>query len=162
MVFDIYCDGSTRGNGQENSVGAWAYVVLGPNGKICQNCQAEKNTTNQRMELTAAIEALEYLVHNEICVPFDKIIVYTDSAYLHNCYAQNWYKNWQRNGWVNAKKQPVANRDLWERLIDFFEMPEVEFTKVKGHADNRWNCYVDDLAQCTSQKLKEELKWQEQ
>ena len=161
MLFEVYSDGSTRGNGYENSVGAWAYVVLGNEGKIHQDCQAVKNTTNQRMELTAAAEALEYLFYNEVCVPFDKVIIYTDSAYLHNCYKQKWYANWQNNGWKNAKKQPVANQDLWERLVKFFDMPEVEFMKVKGHAGCRdeyekWNDHVDKMAQTASQKLKEE------
>ena len=157
MIFEIYCDGSTRGNGQENSVGAWAYVILTGNTKFYQNCQAEANTTNQRMELTAAAEALDYLFHNEICVPFDKVVVYTDSAYLHNCYTQKWYINWQNNGWKNAKKQPVANRDLWERLVKYFDLWDVDFVKVKGHAGNQWNEIVDTLAQNASQKLKEEL-----
>ena len=157
MTFEIYCDGSTRGNGQENSVGAWAYVILMGDTKFYQNCQAEANTTNQRMELTAAAEALEYLFHNEICVPFDKVVVYTDSAYLHNCYTQKWYINWQNNGWKNAKKQPVANRDLWERLVKYFDLWEVDFVKVKGHAGNQWNEVVDTLAQNASQKLKEEI-----
>lgn len=157
MLFEIYCDGSTRGNGKENAVGAWAFLVLGAGAKIYQNCQAEANTTNQRMELTAAIQALDYLFYNEICVPFDSIKVYTDSAYLHNCYTQKWYVNWQNNGWRNSKKEPVANRDLWEKLIYYFEMPEVDFVKVKGHAGDQWNEIVDGLAQNASQKLKEEM-----
>ena len=156
MIFEIYCDGSTRGNGKENAVGAWAYVVLSADCKKFENCQAVANTTNQRMELTAAAEALDYLFYNEICVPFDSVKVYTDSAYLHNCYTQKWYVNWQNNGWRNSKKETVANRDLWERLIKYFDMPEVEFVKVKGHANNELNNYVDGLAQCASQKLKEE------
>jgi ribonuclease HI len=157
MVFEIYTDGSTRGNGQDGAVGAWAYVVLVDGEKTVQDCKAEINTTNQRMELTAAAEALEYLFYNEICVPFDSIKIYTDSAYLHNCVKQKWYVNWQNNGWKNSKKEPVANRDLWERLIQYFEMPEVEFVKVKGHAADKWNNHVDELAQSASQRLREEL-----
>lgn len=158
MKFVIYCDGSARNNGYENAVGAWAFVALNDKEEILvEKCEAVKGATNQQMELMAAAEALECLFYNEICVPFDKVEVVTDSAYLHNCVKQKWYVNWERNGWENAKKEPVANRELWERLIKFFEMPEVEFTKVKGHADNRWNCYVDDLAQSASQKLKGEL-----
>ena len=153
MLFEIYSDGSTRNNGRADAVGAWAYVVLSAGAKIYQNCQAEIGTTNQRMELTAAAEALEYLFYNEICVPFDKVIVYTDSAYLHNCYTQKWYESWQNNGWRNSKKEKVANRDLWERLVKYFEMPEVEFVKVKGHADNEWNNYVDELAQGASANI---------
>ena len=158
MNFIIYCDGSARSNGYANAVGAWAYVVLDDNGKkIAENCLAVKGATNQQMELTAAVEALEYLFYNEICMPFDKVEVYTDSAYLHNCYTQKWYRNWEVNGWKNTKKQPVANKELWERLVKFFDAPEVEFFKVKGHADNKWNCYVDDMAQNASLAAKEDL-----
>ena len=158
MKFEVYCDGSTRGNGKEGAIGAWAYIVLGADSSKIENCQAVVNTTNQRMELTAAAEALEFLFYNEICVPFDKVIIYTDSAYLHNCVMQKWYINWQNNGWRNSKKEPVANRDLWERLIPYFEMPEVEFVKVKGHANNELNNYVDGLAQRASQQLREKLE----
>ena len=158
MKFIIYCDGSARNNGSEKAVGAWAYVVLNDKEEIlARKCQAVKGATNQQMELTAAAEALEYLFYNHIAVPFDRVIVYTDSAYLHNCYIQKWYINWQNNGWENAKKQPVANKDLWERLINFFESPEVEFVKVKGHADNKWNNTVDEMAQSASKELRERL-----
>lgn len=150
MKFEIYSDGSTRNNGRADAVGAWAYVVLNEGKKICEDCRVEVGTTNQRMELIAAAEALEYLFHNHLAVPFDQIVVYTDSAYLHNCYTQKWYRNWQMNGWRNAKKEKVANQDLWERLVNFFEAPEVEFVKVKGHANNEWNNYVDALAQGAS------------
>ena len=121
--------------------------------KVHEDCRVEVGTTNQRMELIAAAEALDYLFYNEICVPFDSIKIYTDSAYLHNCYAQKWYVNWQNNGWKTTKKQPVVNQDLWERLVRYFEMPEVEFLKVKGHADNKWNNYVDKLAVDASKEL---------
>lgn len=153
MKFEIYSDGSTRNNGRADAVGAWAYVVLNEGKIVHQDCRAEIGTTNQRMELIAAAEALDYLFYNEICVPFDSIKIYTDSAYLHNCYTQKWYANWQMNGWRNAKKEKVANQDLWERLVRYFEMPEVEFVKVKGHADNEWNNYVDALAQGASANI---------
>lgn len=153
MTFEIYSDGSTRNNGRADAVGAWAYVVLNDEKKIYEDCRVEVGTTNQRMELIAAAEALEYLFHNHLAIPFDRIIVYTDSAYLHNCYTQKWYRNWQMNGWRNAKKEPVANQDLWERLVRFFEAPEVEFVKVKGHANNEWNNYVDGLAQGASANI---------
>ena len=154
MIFEVYSDGSTRNNGRADAVGSWAYVVLNEGKKICEDCRVEVGTTNQRMELTAAAEALEYLFHNHLAVPFDRVVVYTDSAYLHNCYTQKWYVNWQNNGWRNAKKEKVANQDLWERLVHFFEAPEVEFVKVKGHADNKWNNYVDELAQGASGKVQ--------
>lgn len=155
MTFTIYSDGSARNNGRVDAVGSWAYVILNNDEIVHQDCRIEISTTNQRMELMAAAEALEYLFYNKICKPFDSIKIYTDSAYLHNCYTQKWYANWQSNGWCNAKKHPVANQDLWERLVKYFEMPEVEFIKVKGHAGCRdthekWNNYVDGLAQSAS------------
>lgn len=158
MKFEIYTDGSTRNNGRANAVGAWGYTVISEGKIIHENCRVEKGATNQQMELKAAAEALEYLFLNEICVPFDQVIIYTDSAYLHNCYTQKWYRTWENNGWVNSKKEPVANRELWERLIRFFEAPEVEFVKVKGHANNStvhevWNDHVDRMVQSATLAL---------
>lgn len=159
MRYNIYCDGSTKGNGKENSVGAWAYVVINtePNSVSFSDTQAVKDTTNQRMELNAAIEALTK-ISTIANFPQDSVTVYTDSAYLYNCYHQKWYKNWQENGWKNSKKQPVANQDLWEMLIPYFETFGIDFIKVKGHAGNRdqhetWNNYVDQLAQKAAEKL---------
>jgi ribonuclease HI len=157
MKFTIYCDGSTRNNGYENAVGAWAYVVLNDKEEIIhKDCMSVKGATNQQMELIAAAEAIEYLFNNELVVPFDTVNVYTDSAYLHNCYTQKWYKSWQMNGWKNSKKQPVANKELWERLIQWFEMPEINFIKTRGHAGVKWNEYVDTMAQSASLAAKEE------
>ena len=157
MKFTIYCDGSTRNNGRADAVGAWAYVILDGNGeKITERCEAVRGTTNQQMELIAAAEALENIFQSEIAVPFDSVVVYTDSAYLHNCYTQKWYVNWERNGWKNSKKEKVANKELWERLIKWFECPEVTFEKTKGHAGVEWNEYVDTLAQNASLAAKEE------
>lgn len=158
MKFIVYCDGSARSNGYANAVGAWAYVVLNDKEEILvEKCTAVKGATNQQMELMAAAEALEYLIYNELIVPFDRVEVVTDSAYLHNCVKQKWYVNWEKNGWKNAKKQPVANRELWERLIKFFEMPEVEFVKTRGHAGVPWNEHVDAMAQKASLAAKENL-----
>ena len=157
LKFTIYCDGSTRNNGYENAVGAWAYVVLNDKEEIIhKDCMSVKGATNQQMELIAAAEAIEYLFNNELVVPFDTVNVYTDSAYLHNCYTQKWYKSWQMNGWKNSKKQPVANKELWERLIQWFEMPEINFIKTRGHAGVKWNEYVDTMAQSASVAAKEE------
>ena len=155
----IYCDGSTRANGQPYAVGAWAYAVL--NGEygtmIVADVQTEVGTTNQRMELAAALNALKTTV--PMCEVFDEIEIFTDSAYLHNCVKQKWYSNWMMNGWKNSKKQPVANQDLWEQLVPYFEMPNIKFSKVKGHAGGHnnheiWNDYVDNLAQTASAKAR--------
>jgi ribonuclease HI len=157
MIYQVYCDGSTRGNGKDGAVGAWAYAIINSqsNTMSAADRAAVEGTTNQRMELTAAIEGIKHAL--PLLDKGDVINVYTDSAYLHNCYTQGWYKNWQKNGWKNSKKEPVANKDLWEKLIPYFEKFEVNFHKVKGHADNVWNNYVDDLAQTASSQLKEKI-----
>lgn len=161
MKYSIYTDGSTRANGSENAVGGWAYVIVnaGYDVMVAGDHGAEKGTTNQRMELQAAINGLKE-IESMLVFPEDSVVVYTDSAYLHNCYQQKWYVNWQKNGWKNAKKQPVANQDLWEQLVPYFERWEIDFAKVKGHANNStihevWNNYVDTLAQNASSKLRE-------
>lgn len=97
-------------------------------------------TTNQRMELLAAIEALGSL--KRPC----KVKLYSDSAYLVNAFNQGWIENWQRNGWLNAKKEPVSNADLWRRLIALSETHDIEWIKVKGHSDNKFNNRCDALA----------------
>ena len=156
MTFEIYCDGSTKGNGTNHSVGAWAYLVHEGGNVFKKDFGAEENTTNQRMELTAAAEALDYAVNN-VMGPHDRIVVYTDSAYLHNCYKQKWYINWQNNGWKNTKKQPVANQDLWERLVPYFDQFGINFVKVKGHAGVEYNEIVDTMAQTAAARLQEEI-----
>lgn len=98
-------------------------------------------TTNQRMELQAAVEALRAL--GETPRP---VVLFSDSAYLVNCFRDRWYERWERNGWVNAKKQPVQNRDLWEALLELNREHQVTFKKVKAHADDEHNNRVDALA----------------
>ena len=120
----IYTDGATSNNGYNGAVGGWAYVIVTEdeqhpirveNGRI-------ENATNNICELTAIINA---------CNAATKIgghyTIYSDSAYCINCYKQKWYRKWQQNGWLNSKKEPVANRELWEQLIPFFENSLYEF-----------------------------------
>lgn len=159
MKFIIYCDGSARNNGMANAIGAWAYVILKEDESIIREAHGVRNgATNQQMELTAALEALNHLYRNNIAMPFDTVEIYTDSAYLHNCYMQKWYEKWQSNGWCSASKKPVANKELWEQLIPYFEKAEVWFMKTAGHAGVKWNEYVDGLAQTASLKAKEPIK----
>lgn len=150
MRYEIWTDGSTKGNGKQGSVGAFAYIIK-RGSELVEKCAsgAIQNTTNQRMELDAAIHALQSL--DEWLLNEDKtlcdVYIFSDSAYLVNCCNQNWYRAWENNGWVNSKKQPVANQDLWEMLIPYFKLSNYHFVKVKGHADNQLNNLVDELAQ---------------
>jgi ribonuclease HI len=132
----IYTDGACSGN---PGPGGWGIVMMyGEQSK--QFSGAERHTTNNRMELIAAIEALKKL--KEPC----KVKLYSDSAYLVNCFEQGWYKNWQKNGWVNSKKQPVENKEMWQKLLRLMDIHEVQYIKVKGHSDNPYNNQCDQLA----------------
>lgn len=155
MELYIYTDGSCRGNGSENAVGAWGFVALDE--YMCvekEYAEVEHNTTNQRMEIRAVIAGCEWGKRNVWKSEDDEIHIYTDSAYIHNCHDQKWYINWQKNGWKNSKKEPVANKDLWEQLIPYFEDSQIYFHKVKGHNDDKWNCYIDKKVQQLSMEAK--------
>lgn len=133
---EIYTDGSCLGN---PGPGGWAYVlVYGAHQKEMSG--HEINTTNQRMELLAAVKALEAL--KRPC----HVTLYSDSAYLINAFQQNWVARWQREGWQTKSKTDVANRDLWEQLIALCQVHRVIWSKVKGHADNELNNRCDALA----------------
>lgn len=133
----IYTDGACSGN---PGPGGWGAVLLYKD-QVKEIYGGEENTTNQRMELKAAIEALR-----AIKVTGWRIRLYSDSAYLVNAFQQNWLSNWQKNGWKNSKKEPVANQDLWQQLLLLKEKNEIQIFKVKGHAGDRWNERCDELA----------------
>ena len=78
--------------------------------------------------------------------PVDVALIYSDSAYCINCYKDKWWVKWEQNGWINSKKQPVQNKELWKRLIPFFKDARFIFKKVAAHQNNYWNNYVDELA----------------
>lgn len=133
----IYTDGACSGN---PGPGGWGAVLLYKE-NIKEVYGGEKDTTNQRMELKAAIEALK-----AIKVKNWDIKLYSDSAYLVNAFQKNWITNWQKNGWKNSKKEPVANQDLWQELVRLTQENKVEIIKVKGHAGVKWNERCDELA----------------
>ncbi len=133
---NIYTDGACSGN---PGPGGWAALLeYGPHERVLTG--AEPSTTNNRMELTAALEALRSL--KEPC----RVTIHTDSAYLQRAFTEGWLKRWQKNGWKTASRQPVENRDLWEALLAETAKHQVDFVKVKGHADDERNNRVDRLA----------------
>lgn len=152
-MIKIYTDGSCRGNGSNNSRGAWGYAVIDEQDELKHSdVGGRADTTNNQMELEAIVRALSYIANSGV-VGVEYIEIYTDSAYIHNCVIQGWYKNWQKNGWINSKKEPVKNKEYWEFLIPYFENPQYSFFKVKGHADNCWNNLVDKMVQTYSLKI---------
>ncbi|PLT47780.1 ribonuclease HI [Paenibacillus sp. FSL W8-1187] len=132
----VYTDGACSGN---PGPGGWA-AVLFYGDKRKEISGAEPHTTNNRMEIQAVIEALALLK-----VPC-RVTVHSDSAYVVNCFQNNWIRGWLRNGWKNSKGQPVENKELWQRLWELMGIHEVAYVKVKGHSDNEWNNRCDELA----------------
>lgn len=139
----IYTDGACSGN---PGPGGWA-CVLQYGGKQKELAGAAADTTNQRMELQAALEALKAL--NQPC----RVTLYSDSAYLINAFERHWLDNWQRNGWLNSKKQPVENQDLWQALLAAQAPHQMTWRKVKGHAGNPLNELCDQLARAALKQL---------
>ncbi|TDT17273.1 RNase HI [Ilumatobacter fluminis] len=134
----VYTDGACSGN---PGPGGWGWAVA-PDGEP-HGSGGDDRTTNQRMELQAVLEALRALgVGSEA----GHVEVVSDSTYVVNCFRDGWWKNWRRNGWKNSKKQPVANADIWEPLVDLVESGDVTFRWVKGHSGDPMNDRVDALA----------------
>ncbi|MEM7276234.1 MAG: RNase H family protein [Actinomycetota bacterium] len=138
----IYTDGACSGN---PGPGGWAWATT--DGRQGQG--GADTTTNQRMELQAVLEAL--------LVVRGPAVVHSDSTYVVNCFNDRWYEGWKQRGWKNAQRKPVANRDLWEPLIDLYlpRRDELEFRWVKGHAGDPMNELVDALAVEESTMRKE-------
>lgn len=132
----IYTDGACSGN---PGPGGWAALLLhGAHERVLTG--GARLTTNNRMELQAAIEGLRAL--KQPC----RVEIHTDSAYLQRAFTEGWIKNWQRNGWRTSSKKPVENQDQWEELIELVQKHDVKWVKVRGHADNELNNRVDRLA----------------
>lgn len=152
ISIEIYTDGSLKKQAQHTTFGGWAYIAVQDSKKIYFDSGSEYGTTNQRMELTAIVKALQYA--QSIRKNCEKVIIYSDSAYAINCYTQEWYLNWQANGWVTSEKKEVANKDLWFQIIPFFDNFWYSFKKVPAHQDNFWNNKCDEMAQAEAEKLK--------
>lgn len=138
----IYTDGACSYN---PGPGGWGAVLL-YNGHRKEMSGFMPDTTNNKMELLAAVEALKALKYP--C----KVELYSDSAYLINAWKQNWLDNWQKNGWRNSKKQPVENQNLWKELLQLANTHDINWIKVKGHSDNVENNRCDELARQAIEK----------
>ena len=140
----IYTDGACSGN---PGPGGWgAILCYGPHQKEISG--GEKNTTNNRMELTAVIKALELL--KEPCT----VELYSDSKYVIDALEKGWARGWRARGWVKSDKKPALNPDLWGRLLELCEYHTVRTHWVKGHAENPYNNRCDEMAVSEWQKLK--------
>lgn len=132
----VYTDGACSGN---PGPGGWGAIIIDENEEK-EFSGFEPNTTNNRMELTAVIQGLSKLKEQT------SVTVYTDSQYIVNAINLHWLDNWQIKGWMNASKKPVANRDLWEMIIDLNKKYKPTYVWVKGHSSNEYNNRCDALA----------------
>ena len=140
----IYTDGACSGN---PGPGGWGAILMyGPHKREISGGEAA--TTNNRMELTAVISALELL--KEPC----QVELWSDSKYVIDALEKGWAKGWRARGWVKSDKKPALNPDLWERLLDLCDTHTVRTHWVKGHAENPYNNRCDELAVAESQKYK--------
>jgi len=139
-MIEIYTDGACAGN---PGPGGWAWAVA-PEGTPA-GFGGERQSTNQRMEIRAALEAMRAFAGQSLTIV-------SDSTYVVNCINKRWYANWQRNGWKNSAKQAVANQDLWKPMVELYlaSDPRPTFRWVKGHSGNRMNDLVDQLAVAAS------------
>ena len=140
---ELYTDGACSGN---PGPGGYA-AILNYKGTEKIVSGGEEQTTNNRMELTAVIRGLEAL--KEKCM----VDIYTDSAYVCNAINNKWLEDWQLNGWKNAQKKAVQNKELWLKLLELITYHKITFYKVKGHADNEKNNRCDKIARDEIAKL---------
>lgn len=140
---NIYTDGACKGN---PGAGGWA-AILECEGKEKELCGGEKNTTNNRMELTAAIEGLKALKTE--CI----VDLYSDSQYLVNAINKGWLESWKKKGWRKADRSVVLNDDLWKELDTLLSKHEVTFIWVRGHDGHEYNERCDVLASTKAESL---------
>lgn len=140
----IYTDGACSGN---PGPGGWGAILVF-NGHEKELSGGEKNTTNNRMELSGAIYALKAL--REPC----EVELTSDSKYLTDAILKGWVYSWKKNGWKKSDKKPALNVDLWEELLELLEIHDVKFIWVKGHAGHEYNERCDRLAVSYYEKLK--------
>ncbi len=139
----IYTDGACSGNPGDG--GYCAILIYNGVEKIVSG--AEKETTNNRMEILAVIRGLETL--KESC----GVDLYSDSQYVVDAFQKGWIDEWQVNGWKTSSKSTVKNVDLWQRLLELTKVHSVNFIKVKGHSDNEYNNRCDKIARDEYKKL---------
>lgn len=139
-ILRIYTDGGCSGNQESVNFGGWGAILeMGEHQKELWG--GEINTTNNRMELTAVIEAFNALKRDGLCIH-----VFSDSSYVTNCFREKWYEAWERNRWKNAARKSVENQDLWKELLALVSRHDVKFFRVKGHVNlNSKNAKPDSL-----------------
>lgn len=158
-MYHIYTDGSCRGNEVGKGIGAWGFAVYDDNyNLIHKECGSRQATTNNYMEMNAVLQAMIYAsTHRGVDyeIVMDSNLVYRG--------IMEWVDGWERRGWIKADKKPVLNKELWmsileEKRVIERNMMAVSFRKTKGHADDQYNNYVDNMVQTESMRLKNDVE----
>lgn len=132
---EVFTDGACKGN---PGPGGWGWTTT--DGVWASG--SEDPSTNQRMEVQAVLHAVQNLD--------GPIEIVSDSTYVVNCFKDGWWRGWEKRGWKNSQKKPVANQDLWKPLVELVKSKDVTFRWVKGHAGNEWNDRADEIAVAAS------------
>lgn len=148
IILHIYTDGAYS---SKTEIGGWGLAVYHNDELIHTDSNNATETTNNRMEMTAFLEALKYIEAHIEKNGYGTHYIYSDSAYIVNCFRDKWYVNWRRNGWKNSKKVPVKNPDLWQAMLYIYDKLSKRFNlinivKVKAHSTNEGNVLADKLA----------------
>lgn len=151
MIVDAYVDGSSTGG---RGPGGWGVVFFSPDLMVeAEYAGGERNTTNQRMEITALLMAIRLAPEGS------RLRVFSDSAYVVNTLRQGYFKKWRDNGWINAQKEPVANRDLWEAVLqERRRLAGLDVRKVTGHALSGKHKIGNDRADMMAVAAKKEVE----
>ena len=145
MKYKIYTDGACSGN---PGPGGWAAIILVNNKIKKMFFGSEKNTTNNQMELLAPIKVIQKFKKKS------EISIFTDSTYVRDGITI-WIKQWEKNGWKTASKKPVKNKELWKKLKNLSSKHSIKWIWVKGHAQDKYNNLVDELAQGAIKKIND-------
>lgn len=151
-MIEIYTDGACIGNGKPENVGGWSFVVIDGESLLHEKCEIEFNTTNNRQEVTAVLNALNYCYDNKI----KNFVIYSDSQYTVNGF-NDWMHSWEKKKWIRRSFSDnihIPNSDLWKKMYSIWEcFDTVDLRWVRGHNGNEWNEYADELITTEIEKL---------
>lgn len=151
--FEIYTDGACIGNGQKENIGGWSFVVVKGKSLFYESCEIELNTTNNRQEITAVLNALLFCQEKNI----KDFVIYSDSQYVVNGFT-DWMHSWRKKSWLRGKPPVIIpNADLWKEMYKVrFKFESVDLRWVRGHNGNEWNEYADQLIETELSKVNSE------
>lgn len=149
MKIRVYTDGACSGN---PGPGGWAAIILFPD-KLQEISGGEGYATNNRMELQAVIESIKFIFGNGEFTAHLKVDIHSDSAYVVNSIKNGWLREWYNNNWKTTRNEAVKNKDLWYKLKELLLHREINFIKIQGHSNNKYNEMCDKLAKKEVEKI---------